>query len=54
MRSTPASPIPRSRLGFADRSGAVLAGSPHDFGKLIDDGTDKWAKVVKFSGAKLE
>jgi hypothetical protein len=32
----------------------VLAGSPHDFGKLIDGETDKWAKVVKFSGAKLE
>jgi len=23
-----------------------------DFGKLIVDETDKWAKVVKFSGAK--
>jgi hypothetical protein len=30
----------------------VLPGSPADFGKLIADETAKWAKVVKFSGAK--
>jgi hypothetical protein len=32
--------------------GTVLAGSPADFGKLIADETEKWGKVVKFSGAK--
>jgi hypothetical protein len=32
--------------------GTVLTGSPTDFGKLIADETEKWAKVVKFSGAK--
>jgi hypothetical protein len=32
----------------------VLTGSPADFGKLITDETEKWAKVVKFSGAKAE
>jgi hypothetical protein len=30
----------------------VLAGSPADFEKLIADDTEKWAKVVKFSGAR--
>jgi hypothetical protein len=25
---------------------------PSDFGKLMADETDKWGKVVKFSGAK--
>src|SRR5262245_3169108 len=32
--------------------GASLPGSPADFGKLIAEETEKWAKVVKFSGAK--
>jgi hypothetical protein len=32
----------------------VLALSPADFGKLLSEETEKWAKVVKFSGAKAE
>jgi hypothetical protein len=32
--------------------GVVLPGLPADFGRLITDETEKWAKVVKFSGAK--
>jgi hypothetical protein len=28
----------------------VVAGSPADFGKLIADETEKWAKVIKFAG----
>ena len=39
---------------FADIGGEPLAGSPADFGKLIADETDKWAKVVKFTGLKAE
>ena len=39
----------------ADHLGAMtLAGSPADFGKLIADETEKWGKVVKFSGIKPE
>jgi tripartite-type tricarboxylate transporter receptor subunit TctC len=34
--------------------GTVLPGSPADFGKLIAEETEKWGKVVKFSGAKPE
>jgi len=45
-----ADPTIKSR--FADLAAAVLPGSPTDFGKLIADETEKWAKVVKFSGAK--
>jgi tripartite-type tricarboxylate transporter receptor subunit TctC len=45
---------PKLRARLADQGGTVLVGSPADFGKLIADETEKWAKVVKFSGAKLE
>jgi hypothetical protein len=37
---------------LADLGGTVLTGSPADFGRLIVDETEKWAKVVKLSGAK--
>jgi tripartite-type tricarboxylate transporter receptor subunit TctC len=37
---------------LADLGGTVLVGSPADFGKLIGVESEKWAKVVKFSGAK--
>lgn len=40
------------RARMADLGGSVLAGSPADFGKLVAGETEKWAKVVKFSGAK--
>ena len=39
---------------LADLGGTALPGSPADFGKLIADETEKWAKVVKFSGAKAQ
>ncbi len=43
---------PKIKAAVADMGGTVLAGSPADFGKLIADETEKWAKVVKFSGAR--
>jgi tripartite-type tricarboxylate transporter receptor subunit TctC len=45
---------PKMKARLADLGGTVLAGSPADFGKLIADDTEKWAKVVKFAGLKAE
>ena len=43
---------PKLAARYADLGGMVLPGTPADFAKLIAEETDKWAKVVKFSGAK--
>ena len=43
---------PKIKARIADLGGTALPGSPADFGKLVADETEKWAKVVKFSGAK--
>ena len=45
---------PKIKARFADLGGTVLPGSPADFGKLIAEETEKWAKVVRFSGAKAD
>jgi tripartite-type tricarboxylate transporter receptor subunit TctC len=45
---------PKMKVQLTDLGGVALRGSPSDFGKLIVEETEKWGKVVKLSGAKLE
>jgi len=42
------------RARIADLGETVLGGSPADFAKQIAEETEKWAKVVKFSGANAD
>jgi tripartite-type tricarboxylate transporter receptor subunit TctC len=42
----------RIKARLADLGGTPLALSPADFGKFIAEETEKWGKVVKFSGAR--
>ncbi|MGB6506867.1 MAG: tripartite tricarboxylate transporter substrate binding protein, partial [Xanthobacteraceae bacterium] len=39
---------------LAALGGTLIPGTPEDFGKLLSDETDKWAKVVKATGATAE
>src|SRR5262245_24464892 len=43
---------PKLRARLLDLGGTVLAGSPADFGALIAEETEKWAKVIKSAGIK--
>ena len=45
---------PKLKARLADLGGAVLAGSPADFGKLIADETEKWGKVIRAANIKAE
>ena len=45
---------PKARARLADAGGTPLALSSAEFGKLIAEETEKWAKVVKFAGLKAD
>jgi tripartite-type tricarboxylate transporter receptor subunit TctC len=45
---------PKMKARLADLGATGLPGSPADFGRLIAEETEKWAKVIKFAGIKPE
>ena len=44
---------PKLKARFVELGATVLTGTAADFGRLVADETEKWGKVVKFSGAKV-
>ena len=45
---------PKAKTRFTELGAFLLPGSPIDFWKLLTNETEKWGKVVKFSGAKVD
>jgi tripartite-type tricarboxylate transporter receptor subunit TctC len=45
---------PKMKARLAELGATALPGSSADFGKLLADETEKWAKVVKFAGVKVD
>jgi tripartite-type tricarboxylate transporter receptor subunit TctC len=45
---------PGVKARMAELGSEIFTGSPNDFGKLIAEETEKWAKVVKYAGLKVD
>jgi tripartite-type tricarboxylate transporter receptor subunit TctC len=45
---------PKMKARFADLGGVALRGSPAEFGKLIANETEKWAKVIRAANIKAK
>ena len=45
---------PKLKERFHELGGEVMPMSPAEFGKLVADETEKWAKVVQFAGVKVQ
>jgi hypothetical protein len=54
MRSQGLTASPKIKPRIADLGSPVAPGSPADFGKFVAEETEKWRKVLKFSGARVE
>jgi tripartite-type tricarboxylate transporter receptor subunit TctC len=47
-----ANPAVKARM--AELGSQIFTSSPAEFGKLISEDTEKWAKVVKYAGIKAD
>jgi tripartite-type tricarboxylate transporter receptor subunit TctC len=45
---------PKIKGRIEELGGTVTGGSPAEFGKIVAEATEKWAKVIKFAGVKAE
>jgi len=45
---------PRMKARIEELGGTVVGGTPAEFGTIIAEATEKWAKVIKFAGIKAE
>jgi tripartite-type tricarboxylate transporter receptor subunit TctC len=45
---------PKIKARLYELGGMLIPGTPADFGKVVADETDKWAKVIKTGGVALE
>ncbi len=45
---------PKAKVKLTELGAFLLPGSSAEFGKLLSDETEKWGKVVKFAGAKVD
>jgi tripartite-type tricarboxylate transporter receptor subunit TctC len=45
---------PAVKTRMAELGSEIFPGSPADFGKLVAEETEKWAKVIKFAGIKAD
>ena len=52
--STPVIADPAIKVRFADMGGTTEQMTPAQFGKLIADAAEKWAKVIEFGNIKPE
>jgi tripartite-type tricarboxylate transporter receptor subunit TctC len=52
INTTLANPAVKARM--AELGSQIFTSSPAEFGKLISEDTEKWAKVVKFAGIKAD
>ena len=42
------------RARIEELGGTVLGGTPAEFGTILTEAVEKWAKVIKFAGIKVE